>query len=98
VANHQKRSFLVALLAGAAGLLGGSVAYLLFGAATGVIAMCSSWAPRWWADVYFALAIVIPAIGIWAGAMARRSYLWRRGEISDLGHRIREMRDADAGA
>ena len=40
MAHHQKRSYLVALLAGAVGLLGASVAYLCLGTATGVINMC----------------------------------------------------------
>ena len=98
MAHHQKRSYLVALFAGAAGLLGALVAYLCLGAATGVINMCSGWAPRWWTNIYFCLAALIhfclaaliPAAGVWAAARSRRAYLWRRGEVSESGHRIRD--------
>ena len=98
MANHQKRSYLLALLAGAAGLLGGLVAYLLLGVATGVVAMCGAWAPSWWSSAYFALAIGLPVLAIWIGATARRAYLWRSGEISDLGQKIRKGDDAELGA
>lgn len=98
MANHQKRSYLVALLAGGAGLLGGVMAYLFLGVATGVVAMCSGWAPSWWQKAYFLLALTLPALATWAGAVARRSYLWRRGEISDLGQRIRRAHDAELGS
>jgi hypothetical protein len=64
MANHQKRSSLIALLAGGAGGLGGVMAYLFLGVVTGVVAMCSSGAPRWWSDAYFALAIGLPVLGI----------------------------------
>ena len=90
MAHHQKRSYLVALFAGAAGLLGAFVAYLCLGAATGVINMCSGWAPRWWMNIYFCMAALIPAVGVWAAARSRRAYLWRRGEVSESGHRIRD--------
>jgi hypothetical protein len=91
VAHHTKRSYLVALLAGMAGAAGGFAAYLFLGMATGVVAMCG-WAPEWWAHAYFFLAVVVPAVGVWAGVAARRSYLWRRGELSDLGSLVREQK------
>ena len=98
MANHQNRSYFVALLAGGAGLLGGLVAYLLLGVATGVVAICSGWAPSWWQKAYLLLAIALPALEIWAGAIARRSYLWRSGEISDLGQRVGIGSDTELGS
>jgi hypothetical protein len=90
MAHHQKRSYFVALFAGTAGLFGACVAYLCLGAATGVVNMCSGWAPRWWMQIYICLAALIPAVAVWAAALSRRAYLWRRGEVSDPGQRIRE--------
>jgi len=69
---------LVALVAGAAGLIGLSIAYLFLGFATRVIAMCGG-APAWWAMVYFVLAFTIPVAAVRLGSIARKRYLWRHG-------------------
>ena len=79
MANHQNRALLVALAGGIAGAIGGGAAYLLLGAATGVVAMCA-WAPAWWVHVYFFLAVVVPACAMWLAIAWRRSYLRRHEE------------------
>ena len=78
MAFYRYRSLLVALVAGVAGMIGMSLAYLFLGFATHVIAMCGG-APAWWATIYFILAFTIPVAGIWLGSTARKRYLWRRG-------------------
>ena len=75
MATHRKRSYLVAVLSGTAGVFGASVAYMFFGMVTGVIAMCSGWAPQWWVHVYCGFAIVVPMFGVWFAVHSRRRYL-----------------------
>ena len=74
MAYHRNRSLLVALLGGVVGLGVAWFAYIFFGMATGVIAMCS-WAPAWWAKIYFPLAFLIPAFAAWSAVKSRRLYL-----------------------
>jgi len=38
--------------------------------------MCS-WAPEWWAILYFMLAFMVPAVAVWMALKTRRSYLER---------------------
>jgi hypothetical protein len=76
VAHHQKRSLVVAALSGLASLVGGYVAYLYLGVATGAIAICA-WAPRWWVGVYFTLALALPGLCVWLAVKSRRWYLRR---------------------
>jgi hypothetical protein len=75
--QYQKRSWLIFALGTIAGLAGLFFAYMLFGMATGVVAMCG-WAPRWWYNVYFVLAFALPAIAVWLGSISRRAYLRNR--------------------
>jgi hypothetical protein len=76
LAHHQKRSLLVAAVAGIVGSAGLLVAYAFLGFATGVIAICGG-APIWWVNVYFVLAFTLPAISAWFAVRVRRSYLQR---------------------
>ena len=78
MAFYRFRSMLVAVVAGIAGMIGMSIAYLFLGAATGVIAMCGG-AIGLWMPIYFMLAFTIPVAGVWLGSRARKRYLWRRG-------------------
>jgi hypothetical protein len=86
LAHHQKRSWLVAALAGIIGLAGLFLAYLFLGLATGAIAMCGG-GPVWWVYVYFALAFTLPALSAWFGLRVRRTYLQRHAPtLSELLH------------
>jgi uncharacterized membrane protein len=76
MAHHKKRSWLVAVLAGLAGLAVLLLAYLSLGVATRVIAMCGG-APNWWVYVYFGLAFLLPVLAVWLGVKAKRAYLRR---------------------
>lgn len=76
MANHQKRSILVALVCAIAALSGTFIGYIMFGALTGVIGSCSS-APDWWAKVYLCGFALLPAAVVWAAIRGRRRYLRR---------------------
>lgn len=92
MANHRKRAALVACVCGTGGAGVAFVIYALFGAATGVVAMCQSYAPKWWQYIYFGLSFSVPAFAVWTGMRSRRMYLsYQARRAFRRRHRLAEL-------